>query len=166
MRAGCDAGMGRGVFFPGKAGHLTTHPRRHCLGTLPIFFNSSNFSFFINSLHQRGSSHIYLHLEILLPLSLEPATRRINHPRTWSSDQSKCGSRKLGEKVCQLYLPTFCADIKLVKGSQSLPFYRGDTKTCDDKKAAVLIACAYLARTEAPFTPPVQKSDVLKLASL
>jgi hypothetical protein len=64
------------VFFPGKASHLTTHPRRHYLGTLPIFFNSSNFSFFINNLHQHASSYIYLHRKILLPLSLEPATCR------------------------------------------------------------------------------------------
>jgi len=41
-----------------------------------------------------------------------------------------------------------------------------DVKTCDDKKAIAFIDCAYLVHTEAPFAPPAQKSDALKLASL
>lgn len=182
------------MFFPEKASHPTTHPRRHNIGTLPIFFNSSNFSFFVNSLHQHRSSHIYLHLNILLPLSLEPATRRsissVLAPLNVSVREPRCGSESKELELQQSIIPELGHQTKAnveAEGSerrsvsficrpsaQTLNFSKGashclsiaqDTKTCDNKKAVALTACAYLAGTEAPFAPPAQKSDVWKRAS-
>lgn len=134
-----------------RKGNTPTHPRRHYL---PILFNSSNSSFFINSLHQQRLSHIAStsfilhwftskHCPSALPWTGNspkhlvgtrssvcssawskmpewiqgPRAAGINQPWTWSSDYSKCGSQRLWDEVRQLYLPTFWADVKLLRES-------------------------------------------------
>lgn len=96
--------------------------------------------------------------EIELQQSINP---ELGH-QTTANVEAEGSERRSVSFICRLSART----LSFSKGASYCLSTVQATKTCDDKKAVAFSACVYRVRTEAPFAPPAQKSDVLKLASL